>query len=155
MAATRRPAARTITTRGEQVTTIAMTSTELTEPTEDIDSLDLPEDRTQLMPLAGWNLYATDGEHIGRVFYRAGVMTAEWFDHIEEQDWILAKWGCRRLERAVIEILRLRDERLAEAKQAAQARRAAWTVQEEARCREEDAAFDQIIAARRNHALAA
>jgi hypothetical protein len=109
---TRRTPLHTITTNDEQVTVLPMTPTELAseETQELIDDLNLPRDSWPgFNPLKGWHIYDAHGEHVGRVLSRGCVMTAEWYDRVR-RDWLLAKWGCRRLERAVTEILRLRDE---------------------------------------------
>ncbi|PKV84262.1 hypothetical protein [Streptomyces sp. TLI_146] len=37
------------------------------------------------------------------------MISAGWFDTLAE-GWLLAEWACRRLERAVHEIVRLRDD---------------------------------------------
>ncbi|MGW0334322.1 hypothetical protein ACWD0J_21045 [Streptomyces sp. NPDC003011] len=95
---------------GEQVTAVPMTPAELV--TEDVEALQLPEDRTGLMPLRGWQVYDATGQHIGRVMARSCVLVAEWYDSHVQMDWLLAMWHCRRLERGVFEILRLRDETL-------------------------------------------
>ncbi|AKZ60750.1 hypothetical protein SAM23877_p041 (plasmid) [Streptomyces ambofaciens ATCC 23877] len=122
MTTTRHPAIRTLTIAGQQVTVIPMTTTDLTHHTEDIDVLDLPNDYHHLAPLRGWNIYDATGQHIGRLFSRGGIMTAEWYDDIDEFDWILAEWNCRRIERGIHQIFLLRDERLRAAKLAAQAK---------------------------------
>lgn len=96
--------------RTHRITAIPMTDLDLQAAADDIEALDLPQDRTGLMPLKGFHLYSEAGDHFGRVYSRAGVMTAEWYDDAVQQDWVMAMWDCHRLERAVIEILRLRDE---------------------------------------------
>jgi hypothetical protein len=74
-------------------------------------------------------------------------MTAEWYDDVEQQDWILAKWGCRRLERAAVEIVRLRDEVLLPYQAAVAASRTAHLAAEKARRVQEDAEFERQLAA--------
>jgi hypothetical protein len=74
-------------------------------------------------------------------------MTAEWYDDVEQQDWILAKWGCRRLERAAVEIVRLREEVLLPYRAAAAASRTAHLGAEKARRAQEDAEFELQLAA--------
>ncbi|MEV6403969.1 hypothetical protein AB0M58_13625 [Streptomyces bobili] len=93
------------------MTAVPMTPAELV--IEDIEALQLPEDRTGLMPLrGGWQVYDATGQHIGRVMACSCVLVAEWYDSHVHMDWLLAMWHCRRLERGVFEILRLRDETL-------------------------------------------
>ncbi|WP_329557398.1 hypothetical protein [Streptomyces sp. NBC_00696] len=48
-----------------------------------------------------------------RVIGRSTIVAAEWLDTLTD-DWLLAKWSCRRLERAVHEIVRLRDDHTAQ-----------------------------------------
>lgn len=137
MAATRRTAIRTLTIdfdgRDEQVTATPMTDRDLACHTEDIDLLDLPMDRTRnhFSPLKGWDLYDAQGEHFGRVFSRGGVMTAEWYDDLDQQDWLLAEWGCHRLERAAYQILLLRAETTRACRLASEARLTAWEAAKE------------------------
>lgn len=101
---------RAITFNGETVHACPMSAVELDVLAEDIELLSLPEvDWTGFNALRGWTLWSK-GSDIGRVFSRGTVMTAEWFDNIEQHDWVLAKWGCRRLENGVREILRMRDQ---------------------------------------------
>lgn len=111
----------TLTIDGETVTVLPLNTLELATLAEDIDSLGLPTDRHGFNALAGWTIRDTAGRTIGRLFSRGVVMTAEWYDSLEQGEWILAKWGCRRLERGIREIIRLRDQRLAEAQQTAEA----------------------------------
>lgn len=106
----RRPQLQTFTISGERFTAVTMTSGDLAAL--DIEHLDLPADRTGMQGLRGWDIYDGAGAHIGRVISRSTVMAAEWFDSHVQLDWLLAKWGCRRLERAVHEISRLRYETL-------------------------------------------
>ncbi|MGW0647682.1 hypothetical protein ACWD4T_02565 [Streptomyces umbrinus] len=106
----RRPQLLIFTIRGERFTAVAMTSGDLA--VLDIEHLDLPEDRTGLQGLRGWDLYDGVGTHIGRVISRSTVMAAEWFDSHVQMDWLLAERGCRRLERGVAQIVRLRDDTL-------------------------------------------
>lgn len=128
MAATRRTAIRTLTInfagRDQQVTAIPMTDRDLTDHADDIDTLDLPTDRSGygFNALKGWNLYDAQGEHFGRVFSRGTAMTAEWYDNIDQQEWLLAEWGCRRLERAAYQIFLLRDQMVREYSLASEAR---------------------------------
>lgn len=93
-----------------RITVVPMTASDLSEAADDIEVLDLPNDRTGILALKGFNLYNQAGDHFGRIFARGGVMTAEWYDDAIQNDWVLAKWNCRRLELGIIEILRLRDE---------------------------------------------
>ncbi|QIB49487.1 hypothetical protein [Streptomyces aureoverticillatus] len=108
MAATaRRPQLHTFTIGGERFTAVAMPPSDLV--LLDIEHLGLPEDRTGMQGLRGWHVYDGASSHIGRVIGRSTIVVGEWFDTLTE-DWLLAKWGCRRLERAVHEIARLRED---------------------------------------------
>ncbi|MGY1503730.1 hypothetical protein ACW4TU_45465 (plasmid) [Streptomyces sp. QTS52] len=86
-----------------------------------IEHLGLPEDRTGMQGLRGWDVHDGAGTHIGRVIGRSTVVAAEWLDTLTD-DWLFAKWSCRRLECAVHEIVRLRDDH-ADQRSAADARR--------------------------------
>ena len=120
MAATaRRPQLQDFTLRGERFTAVVMTSGDLA--VLDIEHLGLPEDRTGMQGLRGWDVYDGAGTHTGRVIGRSTIVAAEWLDTLTD-DWLLAKWSCRRLERAVHEIVRLRDDHTAQ-RTAADARR--------------------------------
>lgn len=136
MAATRRTPIRTLTInfsgRDQQVTAIPMTDRDLADYADDINTLDLPVDRSGygFNPLKGWNLHNAQGEHFGRVFSRGAVMTAEWYDNIDQQEWLLAEWGCRRLERAAYQILLLRDKMVRDYSLASEARSAARKAKE-------------------------
>lgn len=100
----------TITFNGETVQACPMSAIELEINAEDIELLGLPEtDWTGFNALRGWSIWSS-GRNIGRVFSRGPVMTAEWFDNIDQRDWVLAKWGCRRLEYGIREILRMRSQ---------------------------------------------
>lgn len=110
--ATRRPALRTFTKLGETFTVVQLTAADLAGLAETVADLGLPADLTGLQPLKGWNVFDAQGEHIGRVFARSTVMTAEWYDAHAQLDWLMAEWGCRRLERAVYQIALLRRETL-------------------------------------------
>lgn len=101
---------RAITFNGETVHACPMGAVELALVAEDIELLGLPEvDWTGFNSLRGWTLWS-GGRNIGRVLSRGTVMTAEWLDNIDQHDWVLAKWGCRRLENGVREILRMRSQ---------------------------------------------
>ena len=95
---------------GETVTVFTLNDLELAAVAEDIEALGLPTDRHGFNALAGWTVRDGSGRTVGRLFSRGVVMTAEWFDSVDQCEWVLAKWGCRRLERGVREILRMRDE---------------------------------------------
>ncbi|WP_328825970.1 hypothetical protein OHT77_01030 [Streptomyces sp. NBC_00252] len=129
MAATaRRPELQLFSIGGERFTAVVMTSADLA--VLDIEHLGLPEDRTRMQGLRGWDVYDGAGLHIGRVIGRSCVVAAEWFDAVAE-GWLLARWSCRRLERAVREIARLRDDiegerAAASARQEEQEQRAAY-----------------------------
>ncbi|MGW0836494.1 hypothetical protein [Streptomyces prunicolor] len=103
----RRPELQLFSIGGERFTAAVMTSADLA--VLDIEHLGLPEDRTRMQGLRGWDVYDGAGLHIGRAIARSCVVAAEWFDTVAE-DWLLARWSCRRLERAVCEIARLRDD---------------------------------------------
>lgn len=94
----------------ESFIVMALTDTELAGLTDVADDLSLPYDRNGFNRLKAWHVFDTTGAHIGRVISRGSVMTAEWYDGLEQQDWILAEWACRRLERAVYQITLIRDE---------------------------------------------
>ncbi|WP_405867980.1 hypothetical protein OG407_49260 [Streptomyces sp. NBC_01515] len=96
-----------------------MTSSDLTAL--DIEHLALPEDCTGMQGLRGWHVHDGAGTHMGRVVCRSTIVAAEWLDTLTD-DWLLAKWSCRRQERAVHEIVRLRDDHIAQ-RTAADARR--------------------------------
>lgn len=99
----------TLVIGGETVTVFTMNDLELAAVAEDINSLDLPTDRHGFNALAGWTVRDGSGRTVGRLFSRGTVMTAEWFDSVDQCEWVLAKWGCRRLHLGVREILRMRD----------------------------------------------
>jgi len=107
----RRPELQLFTVGGERFTAVVMTSGDLA--VLDIEHLALPEDRTGMQGLRGWDVYDGAGAHMGRVTGRSTIVAAEWLDTLTD-DWLLAKWSCRRLERAVHEIVRLRDDHAAQ-----------------------------------------
>lgn len=95
---------------GESMTVIPMDADELAALTEDIDSLGLPETGHGLALLRGWKVFDRRGQYIGRLFSRNTVMTAEWYDSVDQNDWVLAEWDCHRIERGVYQIAIMRDE---------------------------------------------
>lgn len=111
-AAALRAPLRSFTEGGERFTVIDLTEPELAGLAETADDLGMPKAVYGIgMPgFRGWNVFDGEGQHIGRVLARGAVMTAEWYDHIEQNEWITAEWGCRRLERAVYQIALIRDQ---------------------------------------------
>lgn len=108
----RRAPLQALTISGEQVIAVLMTAADLAEQATDMNDLALPRPygpSSEFGRARGWWIDDTAGDNIGRVLTRGCVMTAEWWDGVEH-DWILARWGCRRLERAAAEITHLRDE---------------------------------------------
>ncbi|MCM2424147.1 hypothetical protein [Streptomyces sp. RKAG293] len=122
-----RPPLQVLTVRGEQVTAVPMSRAELAG--EDLGYLGLPDDYTGLQPLKGWNVYDHQGDHFGRVYARSTVMVAEWLDTFVQGDYVLAKWGCRRLARAIAEILIIRDDVVGPIVSANHARAAQWATE--------------------------
>ncbi|MFD3931742.1 hypothetical protein [Streptomyces sp. NPDC058614] len=154
----RRPQLQAFTLRGERFTAVVMTFGDLA--VLDIEHLDLPEDHAGLQGLRGWDVYDGAGAHIGRVTSRACVMTAEWFDDHVQLDWLLAERGCRRLERGVAQIVRLRDDtlrplRIESERRAEQERREAYAahLQRNGLVLDEDG--EEVYAPRDDHATPA